>query len=103
MNTTHTPSPWKLGTMVNQQALGIFPDSAQIGELSDAICLISPLAEVRPIDMANAQLIATAPELLETLTEAHNLLQRLNIKETDTQSVFDIILKMQSIIKKAMG
>lgn len=80
----HTPAPWKIGEAKTQKSLAIFQDKAQEdGKIYHAICLISPLDKVEEVDLANAKLIAAAPELLEACNIA---LRYFNGIDTESQS-----------------
>jgi len=73
----HTPGPWHVTDQVEGNYLGIFgedqyrqPSQVQANKVGACICLVSPLAAVTETDEANAQLIASAPELLIALEQA---------------------------------
>lgn len=79
----HTPGPWTTsGTVV----------SARVGASQRPVCEISIAApskgkrysvdDHRPELMANARLIAAAPELLEALEQAGDIVQQANLLST---------------------
>lgn len=80
MTTTHTPGPWTLETVRTVSGfchkVGPFPARREGGDPRHA-CLYSDYpSESNPADqelLANARLIAAAPELLEALEEAVDL------------------------------
>ena len=75
MKTNYTPGPWAIRTASDHKALAVFEESAKEGIYTDAICLVSPLDEVKPHDEANAKLISAAPEMLEVLIKLQPLYQ----------------------------
>lgn len=67
-----TKGKWKIGLSKNNGEptyLSVFPESAKVGEVGKLICLVSQEDKINDYDEANAQLIATAPELLEVLSK----------------------------------
>lgn len=96
----HTPGPWKIG----EQYLGcrdIFAP-APGDEPTIEICSTSGLPEEED-DIANANLIAAAPDLLNTLEWT---LEQLNTLTTDAYSKGDdrmIRNRLQETIDKARG
>lgn len=75
-NSKHTPGPWRLGTngvVVSDSSEGITITGATGKENTDyyggnLIC--------ESVSLGNAKLIASAPELLEVVTELHKLLNK---------------------------
>ncbi len=67
----HTPGPWQVGTKHHHNACQVYAADGQ-----DAVCMVYDIWHHRNVDeckdckgMANARLIASAPELLEALKE----------------------------------
>lgn len=56
-------------TPLNPRSLAVWPDSVQIGQIAEPICLISPADTTTEQDEANARLIMMAPEMLEAILE----------------------------------
>lgn len=66
-----TPGPWSIGiikaTPLNPRSLAVWPDSIQVGDISNPVCIVSPMESIIEKDAANARLISAAPELLAAL------------------------------------
>lgn len=88
----HTQGPWTIRIASDHKALAIFEESAKEGIYTDAICLVSPLDQIKPHDEANAKLIASAPEMLEVLIKLQPLYDGRN-------NEFERIIN--NVIKKA--
>lgn len=106
----HTPGPWAIKPMIDEDQVGIFSGpGASRGDWGGGYAGGSPryvaVADKRdtPAEtLANARLIAAAPELLAALVSAKEALD--NCPWSDT--VFDaddIRLKVESAIAKATG
>lgn len=54
------------------RSLAVWPDSIQVGQIAEPICLVSPDVSVTEQDEANARLIAAAPDLLAALKALHS-------------------------------
>lgn len=74
MNTEHTQGPWSLETIETSSGIchkiGPFPPSREGGRLRHACLYADYPSDHNPADqelLANARLIAAAPELLEAL------------------------------------
>lgn len=96
----YTKSPWKIGTAIDDQALGVFQADVNIGDRCNAVCLISPLGKVTEEDEANAILIAAAPEMLDILTTMVTFLK--NNGFSDHHVYRGYVEKAQAIINKAV-
>ena len=86
----HTPKPWLAGTD---------PDAFNI-EINRGNNLIAVVVycDTREERMANARLIAAAPELLKALEQ---MVAAFNVKEIDPLVAFLTIEKAQATIQKA--
>jgi hypothetical protein len=60
---SHEPGPWKTYTdnAFNPGALYV---AAKDRQRDEAVCLVAPCDNIKPVDLANARLIAAAPDLL---------------------------------------
>ena len=69
----HTPGPWitRAGETNDKygRTLGVVVDESNNDGVSKAVCYVSPESDITDEDVANAKLIAAAPELLEALKE----------------------------------
>lgn len=88
-----TPGPW-----IN---VGGWVDAVKPGELSSIVCAISSVADRNPeyVNDANANLIAAAPELLESLQELFAHYKEL----ADSGDAGNWKLEDQPVGKKAMA
>lgn len=96
---SHTPAPWQVmfSTSVDGKVcLAIWDARTVEGQIGSPICKISPIETVNESDKANAQLIAAAPELLETLKALYEYCQFWNLALGS-----GIIDKTEETIKKA--
>lgn len=67
MTHTHTPAPWKVGTVKGKQVIYYTPTSHMAEGATNILATITK-SKMRPDIMdANAALIAAAPDLLEAL------------------------------------
>ena len=77
MSAKPTPGPWTLTTVPTSigicHKIGPFPDMRGDGKPTHACIYVDGVyrAEHKPTLLANARLIAAAPELLEALKRAH--------------------------------
>lgn len=88
----HTPSPWiNVGGWVDAENNGI-------------ICSLSASMKSEDVDEANANLIAAAPELLESLIEISEM-QKLNYGDGMTTHIklIEMVRKADLSIAKALG
>jgi hypothetical protein len=92
MKTKHTQGEWEVH---------YFGDNGN--RKTRVHCQNVTIANVLQIDEveANAKLIAAAPELLQALIKANNLLQGLNIVAEEKNAVAIILSDMQDAINKA--
>lgn len=65
MNTKHTPGNWNVADSINRTENS--RELAVWSEQDRVICLVSPKELENDEDLANAKLIAAAPEMLEAL------------------------------------
>ena len=94
METKHTPGPWKLIEQGDANMYGMVTagnrwiiNFQQNGEL------------MSETELANARLMAAAPELLEALISAKNLIGSFRLKkDPPSQQVWE---QIESVIKKA--
>jgi hypothetical protein len=77
MSTQHTPGPWEVGMRGGFNANMIYDRSGDDLHSDNAICSVFGMYQHRDIDeqkdskgLANARLIAAAPDLLEALKDA---------------------------------
>lgn len=79
----HTPGPWSVEE--NVRAGGVVHLAVTNRSAGDdwMPCSISPQARARPIDYANARLIAAAPALLEACKAAEGVLTEPGIMDVD--------------------
>ena len=77
-SSAHTPGPWEI---LKQRPIG----GLYINADQKRICAIPTghVSDVDPVSMANARLIATAPELLRELTIAYAFLDRISEEEIE--------------------
>jgi hypothetical protein len=104
----HTPGPWKWWTRESGR-----PENYDLSKL------LSDTREDEPIltlyggegfnaigekeeDIANARLIAAAPEMLEALSVARVAL-KLRLKSTATPTELSVLLLIEDVIAKAKG
>ena len=116
----HTPGPWFIWSEKaradieemlcdsEHQIMAGKPESILRGTIvgSRAICNVSEFEDANEDDevrLANAHLIAAAPELLEAATKAHDALLSLHICEQDSSWATDIRNELRSAIAKAEG
>lgn len=76
MRTKHTPGPWFQGTGIHQycvydKKVWINPDGSRGGDTPNIVVVVSPADA-----LADARLIAAAPDLLAIAMEAKALLER---------------------------
>lgn len=67
MTTKHTPGPWAVERNVKAGNVIHLAITARQNGKDWMVCSVTPEAWARPLDLANAELIAAAPELLEAL------------------------------------
>ena len=102
METKHTPGPWK-AVELDEYTVAIKTDRNHTHEcihIADANIMSGNLAEEVPMAIANAKLIAAAPELLEALKRIGEI-----IKDHDSKRVDEIVCligaEIYASIKKA--
>jgi hypothetical protein len=104
METKWTKGPWMVGSykgVLNgdiHEALSIWPPDAVQGKSGRHVCLIGPLAVMDDLDIANAQLIAAAPELYEALELAWPALRRCGYSDDSRE-----IKAIEAAMTKARG
>lgn len=91
-STPHTAGPWAVSPLIGVKDLGI------INFYGSAVARITDLD--LPNREANARLIAAAPELLEALEEARNVI--LNHGE-DAMALMSALVMADAAIAKAKG
>lgn len=87
-----TPGPWKWFETENGDARV----NPQNGGLVIAQCSVRDPFDTE--QSANARLIATAPDLLEMLVEAHDIIDAIGQPETA-----EVAARMRAVIAKAKG
>jgi len=95
----HTPGPWTVGgpNRVGEEALGII-------EGKDKYVVADVWADVEELDArANANLIAAAPELLEKLSEAVELLEVDDDANTVGTDAWVWLKQARELLAKADG
>ena len=102
MSTKHTPGPWAYSTSQEgwSYTVNIFQadNAAPTDGWSDVAYIIKTCAgEQQAIQEANARLIAAAPELLDALNAAEDLLHRMGMQSSDAYQEID------AAIAKATG
>lgn len=90
-NSRHTPGPWKAERHKNKQ----FPTclEIEIWNQNTHITTIHEHVENVKIDLANARLIAAAPELLEALEQAKVRLECAGLNDTTLDIIKQAIAK----------
>lgn len=112
--TKWTPGPWPLETVETSvgscHKIGAFPSAGvrkQVPACVYADRLRPGLDDRNPIAvelLANARLIAAAPELYEALEHCENLLMRYEINRVDGGAIADEALtKIRAALAKARG
>lgn len=95
---THSPSPWAVERNVKAGNVIHLAVTARQNGKDWMVCSVTPEAWARPIDLANAQLIAAAPELLEALERCRDAIQ--GYKDTN-KLADDSVLNKALILAKA--
>jgi hypothetical protein len=92
MTDKWTAGEWKvgIGEIDNQNYLVVTNHKHKVGELSEMVCVISTEKEINDQDIANARLIAAAPDMIEALISAYK-------GDIDEPS------QLKSVIEKATG
>jgi hypothetical protein len=107
MSAKHTPGPWKLNTARMGDKLLDWHIAADPHGSSLPVCLSDKYSEFRNAEqeIANAHLIAAAPELLEALKDAVSMLDDLKFRSDADQegAVTEQIREANSAIAKATG
>ena len=103
----HTPEPWHVGFSTDvgdetPRSLAVFgnPEYRQPGMSGNAciVCEVSPVAAVTPQDLANARLIAAAPELVRVVEMLVHC-QNYAMQGADGRAV--VSYELQSILTEA--
>lgn len=95
----HTPAPWTqrtAGDPTPGQGTQIYAKNGNIATIHYGVVDID-------IALANARLIAAAPELLEALHLGEYLLTIPAIQDIDNQAIRDFATKARAAIAKAQG
>jgi hypothetical protein len=90
---SHTPGPWKIGTPP--------PNGEQTIGNSQGLMVAVATTGFNVPTLANAQLIAAAPELLEALEELYHLID--DAHDGDRVFTFELAQKAKAAIAKARG
>ena len=96
MEVKHTPGPWKCGQYLGQSAWVVHMDAGDRGRGMDIVNGVAGLTHEERL--ANARLIAAAPDLLaalEWMLYARNW--------SDTAVISDAVLAAKSAIARAKG
>lgn len=93
MNTKHTPGPWHLGKRAAAKAI--------YGDKGEEVCQMLGHFNADDENLANARLIAAAPELLEALQVIAS--QSLGDDWTAEQAITFVKEHARSAIAKATG
>lgn len=103
MKTQHTPGPWK-AVELDEHTVAIKLDRNYTHEcihIADARVMSGNLGQEVPIAVANAHLIAAAPELLDSLIECLEGVEELN---GEYQEGWDLVIeKAKRAINRAKG
>jgi hypothetical protein len=97
-NSAHTPGQWSVGARLNDGSLPVMDAGP---ECECFVALVPPNSTdggKTSHQQANARLIASAPELLEMLTDARGQLVDLNQSENDGGA---FLARLDSLILKA--
>lgn len=100
--TKHTPGPWRIRIVENCRAeVLVETDEADIAELIDFFATDAPEDDPERMQvMANACLIATAPELLDAV-KGLRILCRMHVIPDGAAG--EILSKIDEVISKAEG
>lgn len=114
----HTPSPWafqKIGGVMpdgtNYSAISIYQSDVEEEDTPDEDNTIAGIWSLDPVDFANAQLIAAAPDLLEVLKDFCGLIemncrgQSKSIENADANQIewSSLFEAAEQAIQKARG
>ncbi len=96
---------WKIGVYAKgevEDALGVWPEEVAVGKRGHPICLVSSVAKADKRDIANARLIAAAPDLLAACRAFINAVGNCgyDCRQTD---VMDAIKQAAIAINKSEG
>jgi hypothetical protein len=111
MNNTHTPAPWHYRSSAHSKStfgLSIFHGTAPceeglIADLSGRYKSYRTEAEIDPSTIANARLIASAPDLLSALKQIADWEPSASPSEPNGLSIIDAIDIARAAIAKAKG
>lgn len=92
---THTPGPWRIGD-AGHTIFG--PNVGNISPVTIATIPHRPYAHENPV---NVRLIAAAPELLDQLKAAVDLLKTMIVDETEASLVIHHVRQYEACIAKA--
>jgi hypothetical protein len=98
MMSKHTPGPWQIGNKNQHNASFVYAENGE-----DTVCMVYEIWSHRTVEeckdckgMANARLIAAAPELLVELKKASAMLSRCGFESSDEyQSAMAAIAKAE--------
>ncbi len=103
----HTPGPWITSTGRVPglgRAFGVLKESHKPGEKGESICVVCKEDNTQPHDVANAMLIAAAPELLaaciDTVKLMDELIQDRDMSQLDANRLWE---KARAAVTKALG
>lgn len=100
MTQVHTPGPWAIEKPF--QEIGLYVTAANPRRTNPLICYLSELPG-KDEAQANARLIAAAPQLLEALEAAVQIIEQL-IPEPSARGVAGVVLfQLQAAIASARG
>lgn len=94
----HTPGPW--GILINKKLKEIGIVSEKLHQRGTTKCGICEIIITSPEDLANARLIAAAPEMLQLLTD---LIFCLENRGVGLPEIEEIIKEAKEVIKKVEG
>ena len=84
MNTNHTPGPWAVGyanpTDGDTSTLAVWTEKELEAGFGTVICKVSPEQTMNDTDVANAKLIAAAPDLLNAALKISDACNKYNIE-----------------------
>lgn len=105
----HTPGPWIAGEFANIEnelpnSLAVLPArNAVKGMRSAAICLVAPTEKMNSTDVANAELIAAAPELLSLVKKLGQIIDNIATQTSSIPAFLAILQECEAAIAKAEG
>lgn len=82
--------------------MAVWPDSVEVGQVAEPVCLIAPMANYNERDEANASLIAAAPDLLAALESVESWVSK-TYPWDKSEPLNSILKQARAAIAKATG